>query len=144
MVNGQPDAGVVSCGDRLTVYLKVYSELQAESPLLGFKILDKDGLLVYGSNTEFERIELAPIRPGETVVYKQEIQVLLNQGDYFVAQGIGSCGSDGRQVLGDHRTGMIHLQVSSAQRFDGFSRMATEFGQAARIAAGKQTSFSKQ
>ncbi len=144
LVNGQPDAGVVSCGDRLTIYLKVYSEIQAESPLLGFKILDKDGLLVYGSNTEFERIDLPPIGPGETVVYRQEIQVLLNQGDYFVAQGIGNCGRNGRQVLGDHRTGMIHLQVSSAQRFDGVSRMATEFGQEAAIAGGKQTSFSKQ
>ena len=90
------------------------------NPIFGVTIKTKDGVTVYGINSE--KTELVSFREtgitGQLVIVSIRFDCLLAPGDYFVSIGIASM--DGGEVIPhDRRYDSIHLQVRPDNSFYG-------------------------
>jgi len=89
-------------------------------PIFGIRIKTKEGVSVYGTNTEILDIEKfkSKGRAGETVVVKVDFVCRLAPGDYFISLGVAT--SQGEEITPhDRRYDSIHFQVRPVTTFFG-------------------------
>jgi lipopolysaccharide transport system ATP-binding protein len=114
----------ISTGQKIELYLAVKFEKTIFRPIFGITIKTKEGITVYGANTEtLEQSELSQSGFENTViVLKTAFECTLAQGDYFISLGIAS--KKGEEVIPhDRRYDSIHLQVRPNKSFFGISDM---------------------
>ena len=110
---GVPYPSVLSTGQniKLAVTFTIYRELIR--PILGITIKTKDGVTVYGVNSETLACEEFKNFGRDNTVITAEINFIcrLAPGDYFVSLGIAT--KNGEEVIPhDRRYDAIHLQVA--------------------------------
>jgi lipopolysaccharide transport system ATP-binding protein len=89
-------------------------------PIFGITIKTKEGVTVYGTNTEIMDIEKFKSKgaAGEVVVVKISFVCRLAPGDYFISLGVVT--SQGEDVTPhDRRYDSIHFQVRPVTTFFG-------------------------
>lgn len=113
-------------GERLHLNVAVHFEEELVRPIFGFTIKTKEGITVYGVNSESQDVAAfkdAGAR-GSTIVVKLAFDCLLASGDYFVSLGIAS--KTGEMVVPhDRRYDSIHLHVGPELRFHGLIDLGT-------------------
>lgn len=117
----EPFPGVVQSGSQVSLALAVaiFSELSA--PVIGFTIKTKEGITVYGTNTEMlgMRSSLNGLRKGVVVNIEGTFKCDLAPGDYFISVGLANRNGEEEVVPVDRRYDAIHLQVASRRAFLG-------------------------
>jgi lipopolysaccharide transport system ATP-binding protein len=125
----------ISTGQNITLAVTVKLLKEFHRPILGITIKTKEGVTVYGANTE----TLGCKAFGEAGSLDSVIQVIatfscnLAAGDYFVSLGLAS--KHGEEVIPhDRRYDSIHLQVRPDDRFFGIANLGFTL-QAKKISA---------
>jgi lipopolysaccharide transport system ATP-binding protein len=122
LANGRIAPAVLTSGDALELYVSLRFERPLACPILGMVIKTKEGVTVFGSNSETLDIrafgELG--QPGETCVVRLAFTCRLAPGDYFVSLGLATR-QGGTIVPHDRRYDAIHLQVGPDPTFFGLT-----------------------
>ncbi|MCK4602635.1 MAG: ABC transporter ATP-binding protein [Phycisphaerae bacterium] len=118
MCPNRADPAEVPSGEWVDIYLKAQFKEAIHSPLYGVAIKTVDGVMVYASNSRFERIEIQPVAIGIQTIFKFSIRMSLAPGDYFIDLGLAEK-LPSQDVPLDIREGVIHLKVQESKRFDG-------------------------
>ena len=112
-VNGEHYPAAIVTGQTIVLRLSIKFLNNLVRPILGITIKTKEGVTVYGVNSEtldlrsFQSLGAA----GSVVEVRAEFPCRLALGDYFVSLGIAT--KTGENVIPhDRRYDVIHLQVS--------------------------------
>lgn len=91
-------------------------------PILGFTVKTKEGVTVYGANSEtLDAEEFMTLgKTGTAIVVEASFVCRLAPGDYFISLGIAS-GQGETVVPHDRRYDAIHLHVLPGRRFFGLA-----------------------
>ena len=103
---------VLHSGSKVTLTIQIYFERDVVRPILGITIKSKEGVTVFGSNTErlqCETMKSAGLK-GSSVRVVTMLNCGLGGGDYFISVGIASRGPEG-VVPHDRRYDSIHLKI---------------------------------
>ena len=116
----------VECGDPLRLVVGVAFLRDIDHPIAGLTIKTKDGITVYGTNSEMMPIHGDALagRAGTAAQLEFTFHCRLAPGDYFISLGIASR-IDGDVVPHDRRYDSIHLNVTGSGFF-GLSMLDAE------------------
>lgn len=115
---GKTYPSTIESGQMLDIYLKVLYQASLKEPVCGFDIKTLDGVMIYGTNSYFQKITLPTTTKTDVVFYKLSLKITLHNGDYMILVGIGER-VDGKDELADSRSHFIHLKVTQPKNFDG-------------------------
>jgi lipopolysaccharide transport system ATP-binding protein len=110
----------VDTGAQIKLLVFVRFDTDLVCPILGMTIKTKEGVTVYGVNTEsLDSLEFRTCgRKGEIVEAEVLLSCDLAPGDYFISLGIST--KEGEEVTPrDRRYDSIHLQVRPTEKFFG-------------------------
>jgi lipopolysaccharide transport system ATP-binding protein len=110
----------VDTGSEIKLAVFVRFDTNLVCPILGMTIKTKEGVTVYGVNSEtLECLDFRSFgRKGEIVEAEVLISCDLAPGDYFISLGVST--KDGEEVTPrDRRYDSIHLQVRPTDKFFG-------------------------
>ena len=118
----------VNTGKEITldVVVKFFETLYR--PIFGITIKTKEGVAVYGTNTEILDIEKFKTKgsAGEVVVVNIKFVCRLAPGDYFISLGVAT--SQGEETIPhDRRYDSIHFQVLPVTTFFGLVDLDLDF-----------------
>jgi lipopolysaccharide transport system ATP-binding protein len=106
------EPGSIACGTPLRLAISIVFHEQVHRPIFGLTIKTKDGITVYGTNTELAETALPHDlgRRGSRTQLAFELDSRLGPGDYFISVGVAS--HNGEDVVPhDRRYDSIHLNV---------------------------------
>lgn len=110
-------------GSVLKIYLLVKFHRDVETPIVGYTIKSKDGVLVSCSNSRWLQEDLAPKQVGSTGVYCFDIKLNLCDGDWFIDLAVAD--SETSPLL-DNREGLIHMQILPNRVSKGIALLDTQ------------------
>jgi len=118
----EPYPSAVSTGQRITLAVSIKFHRDFYRPILGITIKTKEGVTVYGVNSETlecdDFIKLG--RSGSVIQAETVFTCRLAPGDYFISLGIAS--KHGEEVIPhDRRYDSIHLHVRPNSKFFGLA-----------------------
>lgn len=110
-------------GDHITVYLRVRFLQDVIRPICGFTLKTKEGVTLYGTNTEMGAVDgdFAEGLEGKTCIISFEVDLNVGGGDYFLSVGVASRNVEGEVFPHDRRYDAIHLHVQQGKGFFGLS-----------------------
>ena len=111
---------------RLNLYFLVKFHKDVETPIVGYTVKSKDGLLVSCSNSRWIQEDLLPKNAGELGLYRFEIDLNLCDGDWFIDLAVAD--SETGPLL-DNREGMIHLHVLPNKASKGIAMLDTKISE---------------
>lgn len=117
---GQSYPAFVTSGQEAIMALSIRFNYEVVRPIIGVTIKTKEGVVVYGSNSEaLECDDLSSLgRCGSVAVVESRFSCRLAPGDYFVSVGVASR-QNGEVVPHDRRYDSIHFQVQHTNCFFG-------------------------
>ncbi|KQR63307.1 ABC transporter ATP-binding protein [Acidovorax sp. Leaf160] len=110
----------VMTGQKLILAVSLEFLAHMVRPILGFTVKTKEGVTVYGTNSEMLNVEGFEFigQKGSTAVAEIKFRCDLAPGDYFVSLGLAS--REGADVVPhDRRYDSIHLHISHETSFHG-------------------------
>lgn len=110
----------INTGQKINLEIAVKFIEPLLRPIFGITIKTKEGVAVYGTNTEKLDIEKFKVKgaAGEAVVIKVDFVCRLAPGDYFISLGLAT--SQGEEITPrDRRYDSIHFQVRPVTTFFG-------------------------
>lgn len=118
--NGVQFPPSITSGSTISLDLSIQFDADVVSPILGITVKTKEGITVYGTNTEMLAIrsfgDLG--RSGTVIQVTASFVCDLAAGDYFISVGVAS--RDGHDVVPlDRRYDAIHLNVIATGKFLG-------------------------
>lgn len=122
--NGREARQTVESGESLKLLLKFRFDEPVFTPILGVTIKTREGVTIFGTNTEMLRSRDMPNLPtaGDVHFASIEFTADLANGDYFISVGLAS--RDGAEVVPhDRRYDAIHFQVQTDGTFFGLTNM---------------------
>jgi len=114
----------IQTGQTISLLVSIRFNTAIFRPILGLTIKTKEGIHVYGVNSEtLDCVEFMQLgKAGSVVVASMQFACILAQGDYFISLGIAS--KHGEEVIPhDRRYDAIHFQVVSNTQFFGLCDM---------------------
>lgn len=120
--DGKPYPSFIETGQTITLDIAIKFHETLIRPIVGITIKTKEGVTVYGVNTEtLETDEINPLGSKDTVALVHTSFVCrLAQGDYFVSLGVAT--RQGEKIIPhDRRYDSIHLQVIPVEKFFGLA-----------------------
>ncbi|WP_326541311.1 ABC transporter ATP-binding protein [Pseudorhodoferax sp.] len=127
MADGEPYPATIDTGQQLVLAVSVQFAAHLVRPILGVTIKTKEGVTVYGVNSETLQVDAfeALGQAGSVIVPELRFRCRLAPGDYFVSLGLAS--RQGADVVPhDRRYDAIHLHVSPDERFHGLVDLEAE------------------
>lgn len=120
--DGDSFPGVIQTGQRIEIRLAVQFLAEIQSPIFGVTVKTKEGMTVYGANSESLDAEVfRELGSASSVVQmRATLSCSLAPGDYFISVGVATC-AGGEIVPHDRRFDAIHIQVAPQRRFFGIS-----------------------
>ncbi len=118
--DGEPYPPTIETGQRILLAVSVQFEANLVRPILGVTIKTKEGVTVYGVNSETLEVDAfgALGQAGSVVIPELDFHCRLAPGDYFVSLGVAT--RRGADVIPhDRRYDAIHLHVSPSTSFFG-------------------------
>lgn len=122
LLDQQEVAGPVRAGARLRILIKFRFASEAFLPILGVTIKTREGVTVFGTNTEMLGVTaMAQLgRPAGVHFAIAEFTAALASGDYFISIGLAS--RDGESIVPhDRRYDSIHFVVELDSHFFGLA-----------------------
>jgi lipopolysaccharide transport system ATP-binding protein len=121
--------GVIQSGSLVSIGLSIAISEELSAPVVGVTIKTKEGITVYGTNTEMlgVRSSLDGLREGGVVNLEGKFRCNLAPGDYFISVGLANRNGEEEVVPVDRRYDSIHLQVASKRAFLGVVDLNLEF-----------------
>ncbi|MBX9742877.1 MAG: ABC transporter ATP-binding protein [Chthoniobacterales bacterium] len=119
-----PYPSFIESGQTVTLALAIRFNEPLYRPIVGVNIKTKEGVLVYGTNSEFLDLPYLKkqLQKGSVVKATFQFHCPLAPGDYFLSVGIAT--KHGEEVIPhDRRYDSIHLQVNSKSRFLGLTNL---------------------
>ncbi len=113
----------IYAGGHVDIYAKVRFHSEVESPIFGLEFMNKEGVILYGINTEMMMKSLESGRPGSIRCYRFRVRAALSPGDWFIYFCIARSSTE----LCDYRCALSHLHVMEQHRYTGLTRFETEF-----------------
>ena len=127
------DLSTIKSGEIIDIYLKTIFHRAVELPMFGFSIKTIDGIVIYASNTWYNKTLISPVKEYEIIIFKFSIKLDLHPGDFFIDLGIAEKLPNIDEPI-DIRYALIHLFVQPQNYiFDGFSDFSAVFEEIARI-----------
>lgn len=121
---GELDATSCVTGQTVTIGLSVAFLEEIIRPILGITIKTKEGIIVFGANSEtlgFTEFQSAG-GAGSSVYVRATFTCRLGPGDYFISLGVAS--RRGEEIVAhDRRYDAIHIQVRPADSFFGIANL---------------------
>ncbi|MBI5780972.1 MAG: ABC transporter ATP-binding protein [Rhodocyclales bacterium] len=120
----EPYPSAVNIGQRITLAISIKFHRNVYRPILGITIKTKEGVTVYGVNSEtLECADFAKMGQQESVIQAKAVFICrLAPGDYFISLGVAT--KHGEDVTPhDRRYDSIHLQVRPNNRFFGLANL---------------------
>jgi lipopolysaccharide transport system ATP-binding protein len=124
VANGEPYPSAISTGQKIDLFLVVKFTASIFRPILGVTIKTKEGITVYGANSEtLKQTDLSDAGiENSTLQLKVSFMCDLAYGDYFISLGLAS--KHGEEVIPhDRRYDSIHMQVRPNNTFFGLIDM---------------------
>lgn len=117
----------IETGQRVSVELAVRFMNEVAGPIFGVTIKTKEGITVYGANSEILELQDLPAvgLPGEVARVCFAFDCRLAPGDYFISLGVASR-QEGEVVPHDRRYDAIHLVVAPVTSFFGIVDLGLE------------------
>ncbi|MBD9369584.1 ABC transporter ATP-binding protein [Xanthomonas sp. XNM01] len=110
----------------LTCYIRYRFDDPIVRPIFGFTLKTKEGLTVYGINTEMaDAGKLFDSDTGSGVICCR-VELNCAPGDYFISLGIASRDTSGEVVPHDRRYDAIHVCVEADGQFLGITDLRAE------------------
>lgn len=125
---GDAYPAAVSTGQRIILAIAIRFTASLHRPILGLTIKTKEGVSVYGTNSEMLDIEAfkACGAAGDAVAVQAGFACRLAPGDYFISIGVAT--RNGEDVIPhDRRYDAIHFQVRPEQTFFGIVNLDLDF-----------------
>jgi lipopolysaccharide transport system ATP-binding protein len=125
----------ISSGQTINLGLCLRFATEIVAPILGITIKTKEGITVYGTNSEMLNMrEFAKLGTrGSSITVEAAFRCDLAPGDYFISIGLAT--RDGEDVVPlDRRYDAIHLQVNSKNAFLGLVNLGLSL-QSLKVAA---------
>ena len=122
---------MVTSGALVSLYLRYRFQSDIVRPIFGITLKTKEGLTVYGTNTEMTDTEAAPMQgaAGDAGILMCSFRINCAPGDYFLSVGIASRDVNGEVVPHDRRYDAIHLEVEpSGMPFIGVTDLRAKLG----------------
>ena len=112
----------VEAGQNIVLSYSVRFISELVRPIFGVSIKTKEGVTVYGSNSEMLSVPMSAEigRAGTTLEVTARFRCSLAAGDYFISLGIATKNGDDI-VPHDRRYDAIHIQVLPDRRFFGLA-----------------------
>ena len=124
--NSKTDPASIPSGAWVDTYVRVAFLSDVDCPYYGFSLKTKDGVTIFGTNLQLEKIVLQPFKAGDQTVYRFSIKFDLNVGDYFLTQGVAEVTREGHKFI-HVREGLIHFSVDCERNFDGYAALQSNF-----------------
>ena len=124
VANGEPYPSAISTGQKIDLSLAVKFIAAVFRPILGVTIKTKEGITVYGANSEtLKQSDLSDAGfENSTIEMKISFICDLAYGDYFISLGLAS--KHGEEVIPhDRRYDAIHMKVRPNNTFFGLIDM---------------------
>lgn len=124
LADGELYPAAISTGQKIDLFIAVRFSASIFRPILGVTIKTKEGITVYGANSETLKQSDLSNAGAENTSIEIKISFLcdLAYGDYFVSLGLAS--KHGEEVIPhDRRYDSIHLQVRPNNTFFGLIDM---------------------
>jgi len=124
VADGQPYPSALSSGQNITLAISIRFLDDLVRPILGITIKSKEGVTVYGVNSETLAVDEFKNYGQQGTVINAVVDFIcrLAQGDYFISLGIAT--RRGEEVIPhDRRYDAIHLQVRPDATFFGLIDM---------------------
>lgn len=118
---------VVSAGQRIRLTLSIAFHRELHRPIMGITVKTKEGVTVYGVNSEsLECDDFRQLGRCDSVVRTEAVFICrLAPGDYFISLGIATM-QEGEVIPHDRRYDSIHLQVRPDSSFVGIANLNLE------------------
>ncbi len=116
-------------GAPIDIYFKVLFQEDVEAPILGVTFKNKEGVLVYGVNTEWMMEQPQRAKAGEVRSYRFSAKLNLCAGDWFMELAV----AEGKAEICDDRSALAHLYLFEQRRYVGLARLETQFSEMAVI-----------
>lgn len=120
LADGLPVAGAIVRGAAISLFIKFRFNAPIFAPILGVTLKTREGLTIYGSNSEMLGVKeiSGESASGHVGFGIFKFRALLAGGDYFLSVGIAS--RDGVDVVPhDRRYDSIHFTVAASHGFIG-------------------------
>jgi teichoic acid transport system ATP-binding protein len=101
----------VSSAKPMTVRVEYRVLEHIERPMMGIRINTVAGFQVYGNNTTFANVPLAPCEAGEILRAEFEQTLYLNRGSYLLTLVFGEWDQEGKFVFVDRLVDSVHLNL---------------------------------
>jgi lipopolysaccharide transport system ATP-binding protein len=124
VANGEPYPSAISTGQKIDLFLALKFITAIFRPILGVTIKTKEGITVYGANSEtLKQTDLSDAGvENSTLELKVSFICDLAYGDYFISLGLASKHGD-EVTPHDRRYDSIHMQVRPNNTFFGLIDM---------------------
>ncbi len=127
LADGESYPSTICTGAHVTLALSIEFVTHLVRPILGVTIKTKEGVTVYGINSETLNVETfeALGHAGSVIVPELAFQCRLAPGDYFVSLGLAS--RQGADVVPhDRRYDAIHLHIAPDTSFHGLVNLQAD------------------
>lgn len=117
---------IVQARSMVTCYVRYRFLVEVIRPIFGMTLKTKEGLTVYGTNSEMadmEKVFVSDPREG-VIVFRFDMNC--SPGDYFISLGIASRDASGDVVPHDRRYDAIHVCVERRGEFLGVTDLQAE------------------
>jgi lipopolysaccharide transport system ATP-binding protein len=117
----------ISAGEHVRLAFTVRFDSQLVRPILGITIKTKEGVTVYGFNSETMGLDsLRSVGDADTVIRAEtDFSCRLASGDYFVSLGIATRHA-GEVIPHDRRYDAIHIQIRPDDTFFGLVNLGAK------------------
>ena len=120
---GRVNSPSVYAGTEVDLYVKVLFRRDIDAPIAGIIFKNKEGVIVYGINTQWLGQRLPGAKAGAVEIYRFTVRLNLAAGDWFVDLAIAESSAD----ICDNREALIHLHVMDAAQYVGLAKLETQF-----------------
>lgn len=113
----------IRSGQELSLYVRYRFKSAVTRPILGITLKTKEGLTVYGTNTEMMPTDESSFvgEDGVSGIALCQIPMKCAPGDYFLSIGIASRDGSGEAVPHDRRYDSIHICIEPDNPFIGIA-----------------------
>lgn len=114
---------VIVSGSNLVVYVRYRLSEEIVRPICGFTLKTKEGITVYGTNTEIGDVsgQIPAGEAGQSFIVCFDARLSCGAGDYFLSIGLASREINGEVIPHDRRYDAIHLHVTQQSDFFGLN-----------------------
>lgn len=125
IVNNEVNPIEINHGESFTIVMKVYYVEDVSDIHFGFAITTKDGVYVYGTNTEMQYIAPSKGEKNNISIVKFSCKAIFVGNDYFINLGVFKNKGGSHEYI-DARRSLVHIKISDTPWCNGIAAFNTK------------------